>query len=405
MAPRNVRWHNVAGRGSGAARVLAGAFVILAIVLVAAAGCGTSDRPSAFGTVVYTMPGSGDSGPPSIQLAPQRAPTCNLGPEGGVCECVDQPLLVDVPNLYFVLDRSGSMAEANKWSTVQSVLAQLFISLGPRARVGAAVFPNPAYDQCSAGVEVFSTRSGDAPAGTLGPIEQSLFTALRRIPAAGGTPTASTLASLLPRVAALAGRTYVILATDGGPNCNAGARCSIDQCTDNIEDAGGCPVAGPVNCCDAQGFGGPAACLDAQPALDAVGAFAAAGIPVYVVGVPGSAPYASLLDRMAIAGGTARDGEPQYYAVAAADQASLQTALTGIAAKITGTCTLDLGPSPADPERVNVFFDEKAVPQAGPDGWSLDGGVVTLLGASCQKVLQGAVIDVRVVAGCPTVAY
>jgi hypothetical protein len=37
------------------------------------------------------------------------------------------------------------------------------------------------------------------------------------------------------------------------------------------------------------------------------------------------------------------------------------------------------------------------------DGWTLDGATVTLLGASCQQVLSGAVLDVRVVAGCPTV--
>jgi hypothetical protein len=60
---------------------------------------------------------------------------------------------------------------------------------------------------------------------------------------------------------------------------------------------------------------------------------------------------------------------------------------------------------------VNVFFDGSPVPQAGPDGWTLtttreDGGsqtTVTVLGASCQKILAGDVLDVRVVAGCPTV--
>jgi hypothetical protein len=57
---------------------------------------------------------------------------------------------------------------------------------------------------------------------------------------------------------------------------------------------------------------------------------------------------------------------------------------------------------PPDPTQVNVFLDEQVLAQAGADGWTLSGQTVTLLGGSCQKVLAGQVLDVRVVAGCPT---
>lgn len=327
---------------------------------------------------------------------------CNLGPEGGVCACTDQPLLVDTPNIYFVLDRSGSMGEMNKWGNIQVVLQQLVIALGPRASIGAAVFPDPSQDQCVPGTQVFAPRRGDAPAGTRGPTAATLANVLHGIPAAGGTPTAATLTSLLPRLTSLPGKTYVVFATDGGPNCNSNAMCAIDQCTRNIDNTTGCPPSGP-NCCTPQDSYGAEACLDAQPSIDAVTAIAAAKIPVYVVGVPGSAPYAHLLDQLAQAGGTARGSEPQYYAADTADQATLLQVLSSIAAKITGTCTLDLGSVPPDPNLVNVFFDERAVPETGPDGWTLDGSTVTILGASCQKILNGDVLDVRVVAGCPTV--
>src|SRR5271154_7611290 len=66
--------------------------------------------------------------------------SCNLGPDGGVCACADQPLLGDPPNLYFVLDRSASMQEDSKWRTIVTVVTSLVIELGPRANVGAAVF-------------------------------------------------------------------------------------------------------------------------------------------------------------------------------------------------------------------------------------------------------------------------
>jgi hypothetical protein len=51
-----------------------------------------------------------------------------------------------------------------------------------------------------------------------------------------------------------------------------------------------------------------------------------------------------------------------------------------------------------------VFLDGKVLPQSGPDGWTLDGSTVTILGASCLEITEGDVIDVRVEDGCPTVS-
>jgi hypothetical protein len=230
-----------------------------------------------------------------------------------------------------------------------------------------------------------------------------LLTRLAHLSAAGGTPTAATLRALAASIEGFGGRTYVILATDGGPNCNAGATCAVAQCTDNIENQPGCPPGGTHNCCTDPNFGAGLACLDAQPTIDAVTAIANAGVPVYVMGVPGSAPYANLLDQLAQAGGTARGSEPQYYAVDTADEGAFYTAMSKIAAKITGTCTLTLDHVPPDPGLLNVYLDGQPLPQAGPDGWTLNGTIVFILGASCQKILAGDVLSVQVVAGCPTV--
>jgi hypothetical protein len=191
----------------------------------------------------------------------------------------------------------------------------------------------------------------------------------------------------------------VILATDGGPNCDANAQCPIDSCIPNIENEVGCAPAGPTNCCASQ----PTMCLDTDPTLAAITALAAKGIPTYVVGVPGSAPYADVLDRMAQAGGTARATEPLYYAVDSTDQAALSTALGAIAAKITATCSLSLSAPPPDPTQVNVYLDGAVVPQDAANGWTLDGQTVTLVGNTCQRVMAGDALSLRVVAGCPTV--
>ena len=116
------------------------------------------------------------------------------------------------------------------------------------------------------------------------------------------------------------------------------------------------------------------------------------------MGVPGSEPYANLLEQVAAAGGT-----QHYYAVDTADEAAFDAAMSQIAAKIAGTCVLTLDPAPSDPTLINVFLDGVVLPQSGPDGWTLDGTILVIEGASCTKIENGDVLDVRVVAGCPTV--
>jgi hypothetical protein len=96
---------------------------------------------------------------------------------------------------------------------------------------------------------------------------------------------------------------------------------------------------------------------------------------------------------------------PFYYRVDTADESALHAALSQIAAKIVASCTLPLGSKPPDPNLVNVYLDEMVVARDPVDGWKLDGSTVTLLGKTCNRVLQGDVLDVRVIAGCPTVTF
>jgi hypothetical protein len=370
----------------------------IAFAALVVAAC--SDAPPPF----IQDPGHDAGASDALFALETAAPTCNAGPDLGVCACTELSFLSDVPNLYLVLDRSGSMADNNKWTTVRVVVAQMMKSLGPRANFGIAMFPTSSTtDSCVAGKQVMSVRQGDSPAGTQGPTT-SLMLAVTSVAPEGGTPTAATLDALLPTLKSLPGRTFVILATDGGPNCNSAATCTAATCIDNIEALQGCPPNGVPNCCDPAinpGYG-PLDCLDEQPTIDAVKAIAQAGMPTYVVGVPGSAPYASLLDSLATAGGTARTTEPFYYRVDSTDQSAFQDALAQIAAKITASCTLTLATPPPDPTHVNVYFDNQAVPADPVNGWVLDGSTVTLVGSACDQVMSGAVLNVRVVAGCPT---
>jgi hypothetical protein len=369
-----------------------------AVVGLCFAACGTSQPPLLTSEFEGATLDSGllpEGAPPSL-LEDTGIPSCEAGLQGDVCGCLDLDLLSPPPNIYFVLDRSGSMNDSNKWTTIRNVIAQIMADLGPRAVFGAAVFPDPTQDLCSVGTQVMPLMLGDAPAGTYG-VTVSLFTQATDVGASGGTPTAATLTALTPILAGLSGKTFVILATDGGPNCDSAITCDASACTSNIE--GSCPFDAGVNCCT----GDPEDCLDTQATVTAVNTLAQAGVPTYVVGVPGSGPYTGVLDQMALAGGTARSTAPYYYAVSTSDQAAFASTLSTVAAQVTATCTLVLSAPPPDPTRVNVYLDGTVVPADPVNGWTLSGSTVTLEGTTCAEVLSGAALSLRIVAGCPTV--
>lgn len=366
-----------------------------------AVGCG-AERPP----VSDDGPGAGGTGG-GAQLGADpsagRPPGCGTKADGAQCACLDVPLYVDPPTIYFVLDRSGSMRSPDKWNQVRVTVGTIMRSLGPRARFGAAMFPAAsATDACLPGDEILSVRAGDPPSsGVDGPTTSALLAATRVTPS-GGTPTGPTLERVRARLEGIAGQKFVVLATDGAPNCNPNAGCGYDRCQPNLEDMYGCPKEGPRNCCEPPD-GLRENCTDAATTLTAIGALKSRGIPVYVVGLPGAAPYASLLDEMATMGGTALATSPKYFAVGAASEDVMLAALKKVAAQITGTCTFDLEEEPADASLVNVYMDDVVLPFEPDDGWTISGKTVTLVGAACERVKSGDVLDVRIIAGCPRV--
>jgi len=324
--------------------------------------------------------------------------TTDGGLAGPACAGTEIPLDTNAPNLYFVLDGSTSMQEDSKWPNVRSAVATLITQLGPRAGFGAAVFPTQGADACTTGSEVMPVQAGDSQGATA-----AVFLAATSVTPMGGTPTAATLEALLPELTAFPQLTFAILATDGGPNCDAALSCGVAECTSNLDGAPGCPVGGPPNCCDhTTGVGGQG-CLDAAQTTQAVTALRAAGVETFVMGIPGSAPYAAVLDQLAIAGGGARASEPYYYRVDTSDTGALGAALAQIAAEAIASCTFTMTRAPANPDELNVYVDGTVVPKDGADGWSLAGMKVTLEGSTCNAIETGAAQSVQVEEGCATV--
>jgi hypothetical protein len=311
------------------------------------------------------------------------------------CEGRQIALQLNAPNLYFALDHSGSMQLDSKWTNVRQVVSQLITQIGAGARFGATMFPGVSEaDSCVAGVEVMPLQQGDAQ-GTLA----NAFLAATAANPNGGTPTAATLGMLMPKLSGLSGGTFVILATDGGPNCNSGLACNVAQCTSNIDGVPGCVGGGAVNCCDPPAVNG-LGCLDEANAVKATSNLAAAGVQTFVMGIPGSAPYGPVLDAIATAGGTARPVEPLYYQVGTSDVAALSGALAQIAARTGAGCAFTLATLPAHADQAQVSVNGAPVARSGPDGWSLNGKALTLSGASCTAVRAAGAPSAQLVDGC-----
>ena len=160
---------------------------------------------------------------PSFVLPPRRKQGGSGGTSDGGLRIVDagrrefvrrpgNPRAIsDPPNLYFIVDRSGSMADLlpgsaySKYENARIAISVMLRSVGHRVDYGAAVFPafaNP--DGCASGMEVFPTEAGDPPsyavAGQNGPVLQTLLDRLGATAPSGGTPTAATLKDLEPTV-------------------------------------------------------------------------------------------------------------------------------------------------------------------------------------------------------------
>ena len=326
-----------------------------------------------------------------------------VGGDGAVfCGSEQHKVVAKPPLLYFVMDTSGSMAAdagggKTRYDVLHDASVDLVSSLGGLIRVGAAVFPYKATEQspCANGKEVMPATHGGSSAATT-------FANATKVDPNGGTPTASTLAALVPKFANAAsdpdGPEAILLVTDGGPNCNFDLSCDASECMINIE--GECPDD-VDNCCDPDSGGTPANCIDHAGVLQAIHDVVAGGAHVYVIGIAVDEAYANTLAQMALVGGAPQQGAPFYYPVD--DINEIETTFRGIAQALI-SCQLKLDSPPSDPDLTNVYFDGAVVLQDPENGWVWNDAKdeVDLVGDACTKLKSGSVTSVQVLTGCPT---
>jgi hypothetical protein len=346
---------------------------------------GSSAPPAGGGTGVSSPSGTGgaragltDAG----LVLPPPPPTTDAN-----CGQVNSPLKVVPPDILLIQDRSASMAyddndqpcrrggcgANSKWSEVTVAVTQVVTTTQATVNWGLKFFAD-ADNMCGVmpGVTVpVGPNSGMAISNAIARTAPSTDTPTRAA-IEGGTAYLMSLTDPNPK--------YILVATDGEPNCPTG-------CIGN--DCGATP--------------NPAEEMGSEMA---VAAAVAAGIKVFVVGIGNVTSAVDTLNQLAINGGEAQSGGATSY-YAATDEAALETALNQIVGKVA-SCTLPLPGKPQDPTNVIVedVPTKTQIPQdpAHADGWDYTDATQTaiqLYGPACSKVTDGTYSNIEILEGCP----
>ena len=188
----------------------------------------------------------------------------------------------------------------------------------------------------------------------------------------GSTPTtmAMTLAGDYLATLTTPNPRFIVLVTDGQPNCAGG-------------NGGG---------------------DDSPAAIAAVAAQAARGYGTFVIGVAtaNDAMATATLTGMSTAG--MHLGPERPTTMSSTTPQSWSTALDAIGTQVA-VCTFKLTSPPPDPNNVVVVADGRVVPKdTAPtdNGWMYGAGMtsVTLTGSYCQQVMSNTIKDVEVLFGC-----
>ncbi len=282
---------------------------------------------------------------------------------GGVSdECQQvEPIQVatgDPADLLLVVDKSGSMDDSldtgqDKWPVMRDALTTVVQQYENGIRFGLMLYPDD--DACAAGSvrSQLAMQNAGSITGQLG----STFPD-------GGTPTHTTIAAAGSYYAGVTspGERYVLLATDGEPNCGDPADDEAPTVTESIA---------------------------------AIEALHGDGISTFVLGFGGTINnYPATLQSMAQAGGTG-----DYFAANSPDE--LATALDAIASEVgLPSCSFRLDREPGGASDLVVYQDDELIGQdpSHQDGWDYQPGnnTLTFYGAACDAILGGQTDNVRI---------
>ena len=329
------------------------------------AGTGGSNVPPTAATSITVKLDGGPGVPDTRELEDTTPPPPT---DDANCGSVTSTATRQPANVLLVLDRSLSM----EWSTANDEScgrnATDCTSRWPALTVAVTTTLTNTADAIHWGLKLYTSPGGSTCTVNPGvevPIAVSsvpdIETQIARTTPSNYTPTAQAVEAATAYLQTVTDPNdkYILLATDGEPNCAPGQGNS----TTNV-----------------------------QGTVDALAAAKAAGFPVYVIGI---GPSVGNLDNFAQAGGTG-----SYYPATSPE--ALTDAFASIS-KLVGTCTFTSAAPPPDEKNVAVYLNKNLVPKDDDSGWSFgsDSQTITLHGSACDEAMSASGSSVQILFGCP----
>jgi len=302
-----------------------------------------------------------------------------IGTGGAPCGQGSVPVMPEPPDILIVQDKSLSMSMdpsgancarnatgCSKWSQVSTAIEATVMATQTTVNWGLVFFGTD--NMCG------TSATPIVPIETNG--YNDVLAAFTNNQPASYTPTASAMNAAVTYLKGLPATDtnpkFILLATDGLPNCGAAGTTADDS-------------------------------VNAEAAVSA--AFTA-GFPTFVVGI-GDTMGDATLTQFAVNGGEPQTGAAtQFYSVS--DTADLETALSKIVG-IVASCTIPLTGAPMDKTNVAISVNTSAgtptkVPMDPTNGWSYTSAMqdtIQLNGSYCDGVKNGSYSNVQFVYSCP----
>ena len=333
------------------------------------------------------------------------------------------------PNIMLVVDRSGSMSDdpdgnqnlqcynngnglagqnglTCKWDQLLSAMcgdgtspgfvSELITQGGTSDPIKIGLITFAGSGQCDVGVVQETISSAGA---------NKVCNDLLAIPPSGGTPTTASIQEAAQEFSndnvIMQGRSnYIVLLTDGAPNCNPNFQATQANC-----DPGSTQLCVSQNACYGQALS-PLGCLDEDNLVSTVQSIANAPDPTsnintFVIGFGADFTNPALaandtLQKTAIAGGEpilTAQGQPAMPAFyEATDSASLTAALNAIVALVNQSCKWNPDSTPPSPDAVEVVvtLPGGSPTTLDPSQFTVTGSTVTVTDQNLCDQLNGS---------------
>ncbi len=376
---------------------------VKAILISSVVGCGFNPgapgeslsggaASSGNGTGVGTGSGGTTGNGTGIGLTSGGGGDVGPGTGGMTCGTSMVPVMPEPPDILIIQDKSGSMDEddsgtscnngcgaTSKWTHLTTALSAVVQNTDMTVNWGIKYFSdNNACGATAAPAVGIKAMNGAA-----------VTTSIMGTRPGGNTPTRDAISSGAAYLATLTDTNpkFLLLATDGLPNCPA---------------AGGCAtMTKPNNSCTMTD--NPSEDMAAEAAIMMA---AAQGFQTFVIGIGNVATAQNTLNQFAINGGQAQTGAATSY-YAATDEASLEAALNKIVG-VVASCTIPLTGVPQNLTNVAVSVDDASgnptkVPEDPTNGWTYTDATNTAIqlhGMYCDSVKGGTYTNVKFVYAC-----